>query len=77
MNKQAYTAPQVKCYRIAYQEQLMAGSASRAAWTPGDGNDPNPQPPIDIKDETGGNLGDENSEISGAKGNTSFGSWDD
>ncbi len=77
MKKRAYITPSISCYRIEYTSCLLAGSNTKGAWTPGDDRDSNPQPPIDIKDETGGNLGGEGSEISGAKGNGNWGSWDD
>lgn len=75
MKKQAYIAPQARCYQVEYDRNLLAGSNTQGAWTPADSDDPNPQPPIDIKNETGGNLGEEGSEITGAKHNTSWGFW--
>ncbi|HBN46556.1 MAG TPA: hypothetical protein DD401_02685 [Prevotella sp.] len=77
MKKQAYTAPQTRCYQVEYNRNLLAGSNTQGAWTPAGPDDPNPQPPIDIKDETGGNLGEEGSEISGAKGNNLWTTWEE
>ena len=74
MKKQSYIAPEAICYRTKGEGCLLAGSY-KGAWTPADKNDQNPQPPIDIKDEKDGNLGDEGSEITGAKHNTSWGFW--
>lgn len=74
MKKQAYTAPQTRCYLIKYDRNLLAGSRTQGAWTP---DDTDPQPPIDIKDETGGNLGEEGSEITGAKANNQWSTWEE
>ena len=70
MKKMIYVKPRITCMHLDIEggSLLAATVGSDKEWNPGSG------PNIGIKDEGNGNLGDPDSEVSGAKG--SNGSWE-
>ena len=78
MKKKIYTSPRIYCIQLDSEESLLLDtspnqSRNQPQWQPNGKNSPT----IDIKEEEGGNLGNPDSEISGAKGSSfSWDSWD-
>lgn len=72
MKKKIYTSPRIICIQVDGKETLLEDSIGgrNKQWQPtGTGG-----PTIDIKEEGDGNLGGEDTEVSGAKGSQL--SWD-
>lgn len=75
LSRQSYVRPSIKTFSLAEGEAILAADSPDTTrnWNPNDEDD---KDVIHIKDETGGNLGGEGSEITGAKQNQAWNLWD-
>lgn len=74
MKRKNYMIPHINICKCLVERSLLAAESHESAWNP---TDSTPSSTINIVEETDGNLGDEDSEISGAKGHNAWSNWED